>query len=88
MVTLEEFLRMYGDGESGIYVHNDGEIEVVAYGGAVVSIQGLCEELSHEDVYRSRWWHLYKDYQVKRFQIIGGGIYPIELCVWLYGLEV
>lgn len=89
MITLEQFLRMYGcDANSGIYVDDDGEIEVVAGGNAVVSIVGVCEEYSHEDIYRSRWYHLYKEYQVKAFQIIGGGVYPVELTIWLHGIEV
>lgn len=88
MITLEQFLRMYGpSGNSGIYVDDDGEIEIVAYGNALVSIEGVCEEYQHEDVYRADWWHLYREYQVKSFQIIGGGEYPLELCIKLYGME-
>lgn len=87
MITLEQFLRMYGfGGDNGIFVLDDGKIDVVANGNAIVTIEGVCEELYHEDIYLSDWWHLYKDYQVRWFQVIGGGMYPVELVIWLYGM--
>lgn len=89
MITLEQFLKMYGcDANSGIYIDDDGEKEIVANGNAVVSIVGVCEEYEHADIYLAEWWNTYKEYQVKAFQIIGGGMYPVELTIWLHGIEV
>lgn len=86
MITLKEFLSMFGGPDCGLSEYVDGEPQYNAFGNCCISIPGLCEELSHEDVYRSRWFHLHSDRQVESFQIIGGGSYPVELVIHLFGI--
>lgn len=63
------------------------------YGGnACISIDGYCEEVSYdfsgfaEEEYcikRESWWNEIKDREIKTWNIIGGGYYPVELTISL-----
>lgn len=77
-MTLEEFLLKYG-------------------GNGCVSIEGYCEEASYdyytevdEDnpnhykptcIAKEPWWNEVKDREIKRWNIIGGGMYKVELWI-------
>lgn len=78
-MILEDFLQNYG-------------------GNACITIDGYCEEESY-DYYtddddddddttttyltRESWWNEVKDREIKSWNIIGGGCYPVELAITL-----
>lgn len=56
------------------------------YGGnACISIDGYCEEY-YFDFYaltKETWWNKIKNREIKTWNIIGGGGYPLELTITL-----
>lgn len=40
-----------------------------------------CEEASEDDIWESEWFEEIADREVKRFCVIGGGMYNVELCI-------
>ena len=65
-MTVQEFLQNYG-------------------GNECVSIEGYCEE-KHYDYFREAdewelWWNEVKDREIKEWNIIGGGMYKVELWI-------
>lgn len=54
------------------------------YGGnECVSIEGYCEE-EHYDyscIAKEPWWNEVKDREIKEWNIIGGGMYKVELWI-------
>lgn len=66
-MTVQEFLQNYG-------------------GNECVSIEGYCEE-KHYDYYKPTciaeepWWNEVKDREIKEWNIIGGGMYKVELWI-------
>lgn len=70
-MTLYEFIRTYGEG--------DGE----GYGNDLISIEGYCEEYMQDEVISAEWYDKIKYKVIKRWQTIGGGMYPVEICIQL-----
>ena len=70
-MTLYEFIRTYGEG--------DGE----GYGNNLISIEGYCEEYMQDEVISAEWYDKIKYKVIKRWQTIGGGMYPVEICIQL-----
>ncbi len=66
-MLLDEFISTYGEG----------------YGNDLISIKGFCEEWSQEDVMSAKWYEGIKERTIKRWQTIGGGVYPVEICIEL-----
>lgn len=65
-MTVQEFLQNYG-------------------GNECVSIEGYCEE-KHYDykptcIAEEPWWNEVKDREIKEWNIIGGGMYKVELWI-------
>lgn len=52
------------------------------YGGnGCISIDGYCEEKEYDHIYDAEWWNELKDKEIASWNIIGGGIYPLELFI-------
>lgn len=66
-MILNEFIKTYGLG----------------CGNDLISIEGYCEEYCQDDVISATWYDKIKYKVVKRWQTIGGGMYPIEICIEL-----
>lgn len=66
-MILNEFIKTYGLG----------------YGNDLISIEGYCEEYVQDDVISADWYDKIKYKQIKRWQTIGGGMYPVEICIEL-----
>ena len=55
-----------------------------SYGGNnCISIDGYCEEWSHESVMSAEWYEEIKDRTIGCWQTIGGGMYKVEICITL-----
>ena len=66
-MILNEFIKTYGLG----------------CGNDLISIKGYCEEYVQDDVISADWYDKIKYKQIKRWQTIGGGMYPVEICIEL-----
>ena len=73
-MTLAEFLRLH---EGGVACISISENET----SALKPTKRYCEEEEQETIMESEWFEKIADYEVKRFCVIGGGIYPVELCI-------
>lgn len=71
-MTLYEFISTYGNG----------------YGNDLISIKGYCEEYRQDDVISAEWYDKIKYKVIKRWQTIGGGMYPVEICIQLDNSQV
>lgn len=79
-MTLNNFLQLHKDGcaQDCISIHQlpyDYDLHTYA--------QTFYEECRQEDVLQSDTFEKIKNAQVDHFNIIGGGIYDIELCIYL-----
>lgn len=52
-------------------------------GCACISIENYCDEQSYDlyPIKNEPWWNEVKDRKVTAWDIIGGGIYPVELII-------
>lgn len=86
-MSLEEFIRMY-DGNASItiegycnqkeydyYLLPDNEIEDFSGNNPNHYIPACLE--------REIWWNKVKARKIAHFAVIGGGIYMVELCIYL-----
>ena len=79
-MTLNDILTRYGD------VRHTGDPETDHFfGNDLISIDGFCEEYHQEDVMTSDWYNAIMNKTIKRWQTIGGGMYPVEICIELDG---
>ncbi len=77
-MTLNDFLMVYGD------VRYEGDPETdYFHGNHFISIKGYCEETCQQFVMTANWYNTIKNKAIKRWQTIGGGIYPVEICIEL-----
>lgn len=83
-MTLNNFLKLHQNGTCDcISITEEPEWN---YGGYAKE-KRICEEVSQEsltksDVYKDLWKSI-KNRQVKHFCIIGGGMYPVELTIYI-----
>ena len=57
---------------------------VNTYGGNdLISIDKYCEECTKNEVLTSNWYKEIKGRTIESWQTIGGGIYPVEVCISL-----
>ena len=57
---------------------------VNTYGGNdLISIDEYCEEYTKDEVLSANWYKEIKGRTIEMWQTIGGGIYPVELCISL-----
>lgn len=74
MMTLYEFLRLHEGGVACVSIaENETSIKKQ-------KIQ-YCEEENQEDILESEWFEKIANRRVKRFCVIGGGMYKVELCI-------
>lgn len=71
-MILNEFIKTYGLG----------------CGNDLISIKGYCEEYCQDDVISAEWYDKIKYKVIKRWQTIGGGMYPVEICIQLDDRQV
>lgn len=88
MITLKDFVEIYGGG--ACYISIDGYCEEASFD--YYSIPDNPEDALSNDnpnhhqptcLQLASWFDEIKDRQVKRFNILGGGMYPLELSVEL-----
>lgn len=84
MITLEDFIELYG-GSACISIEGYCEETRFDY----YTIPSDPDALSNDNpnhyqptcLQLTPWWNEVKGRQVKRFNILGGGIYPLELYI-------
>ena len=79
-MKLSEFLRLH---EGGVACISISENETSASKPTI----RYCEEEEQETFMESGTYQKISDYTVKRFCVIGGGMYPVELCIEVEGIE-
>ena len=72
-MTLKNFMKMHDGGVAcvSIYEYNDGKKHQ------------YCEEVYQEVIVDAEWFKKIAQRKVKRFCVIGGGMYKVELCIEL-----
>lgn len=72
-MTLENFMELHDGGVAcvSIYEYTDGKKHQ------------YCEEENQEDILDAEWFEKIAQREVKRFCVIGGGMYKVELCIEL-----
>ncbi|MCM1506181.1 MAG: hypothetical protein NC177_03460 [Ruminococcus flavefaciens] len=66
-MLLGEFMSTYGEGE----------------GNDLISIENFFGSCSQEEIMTSEVYESIKGRTIKSWQTIGGGAYPVEICVFL-----
>lgn len=86
-MTMEEFIKMY-DGNANITI--EGYCEEKEYDYYLLPDKET-EDFSGNNpnhyipacLEREPWWNEVKDRKVAHFAVTGGGIYAVELCIYL-----
>lgn len=77
-MTLKNFLKLHQNGCACVSVHQLPYDHVKHR-----YTETYFEEASQEDIEQDEIFREIKDRQINHFNIIGGDMYPVELCIYL-----